>query len=672
MNANEQIKKLGEFLEKNYYNDIVSNIRKGNKFLVVDFAELGKFSPELAEIFLEQPEDVLKACEYAVENFDIDGDLKNFRVRFTNIPETQNVEIRNIRSEHISKLIVTTGIVRQKSDVRPQVTSAKFECPSCGNIITVLQIESKFKEPSTCGCGRKGKFHLISKEMVDAQKIVLEEAPEDLEGGEQPKRMSIFLKADLVSPMSEKRTNPGSKLLVSGILNEVPIPSKEGGRLTRFDLMIEANNVEPVEEDYTQINISKKEEKKILDLAEDPKLMSKLVNSLAPSIYGYEEIKEALLLQLFGGVKKEREDGTTNRGDMHVLLIGDPGSGKSQLLKRISKVAPKARYVGGKGASGAGLTASVVRDEFLRGWALEAGALVLTNKGICCIDELDKMSPEDRSSMHEALEQQTISISKANIQATLRAETTVLAAANPKFGRFDPYDMIAKQIDLPSTLINRFDLIFAIRDLPNKERDEKMAKFILNLHQTSKGQDVEIETGLLRKYISYGRQKIFPKLTDSALEEIKDFFVKMRNSGTTEGEIQPIPVSARQLEALVRLAEASARLRLSDKVQKKDARRAIDLLRYCLSNIGVDPETGKIDIDVITTGISSSERGHISHVREIIINLEEKIGKVIPLSDIMAEAKEKNIDESKVEDVIEKLKRSGDIFEPKRNFIQRI
>jgi len=672
MNTNEQIKKLGEFLEKNYYDKIVSNIRKGKNFVVVDFSELSKFDPSLAELLIEQPEEVLKAAEYAVKNFDIEGDLDSFRVRFTKLPESLSVEIRNIRSQHISKLIVTQGIVRQKSDVRPQVVSARFECPSCGNIITVLQVDSKFKEPSRCGCGRKGKFRLLSKEMVDAQKIVLEEAPEDLEGGEQPKRMNIFLKSDLVSPMSERKTNPGSKIKVSGILNEVPITAREGGKLTRFDLMIESNYVEAVEEDYTEIKISKKEENEIKRIAEDPKVHSKLINSIAPSIYGYEELKEALLLQLVGGVKKIREDGTSNRGDMHILLIGDPGAGKSQLLKRVSKVAPKARYVGGKGASGAGLTASVVRDEFLKGWALEAGALVLTNKGICCIDELDKMTSEDRDSMHEALEQQTISISKANIQATLRAETTVLAAANPKFGRFDPYEMIAKQIDLPSTLINRFDLIFPIRDLPDKDRDEKMAKFILNLHQTSKTKEVEVDTDMLRKYIAYAKNNIFPKLTDSALEEIKNFFVKMRNTGSTEGEVKPIPVSARQLEALVRLSEASAKLRLSEKVQKKDARRAIDLLKFCLSAIGVDPETGKIDIDVITTGISTSERSHISQIREIITGLEEKIGKVIPLKDIIAEAQEKNIDESKVEEIVERLKRSGDIFEPKRNFIQRI
>jgi len=671
MDVATQIKKFGEFIETNYYNTLIENIRKGQKVLIIDFNELVKFDPVLADLLLEQPEEVVKAAEISIEQFDIEGDLKNLKVRVKNLPKSQEIEIKNIRASHISKLIVVLGLVRQKSDVRPQVTSARFECPSCGNIITVLQLEQKFIEPTRCGCGRKGKFRLLSKELVDAQKIVLEEAPEDLEGGEQPKRINVFLKSDLVSPLSEKKTNPGSKVLVAGILNEVPIPAKEGGKLTRFDLMIEANYIEPIEEDYSQITITPEEEKKIIDLSNDPKLHSKLVTSIAPSIYGHEEVKEALLMQIVGGVKKTREDGVTTRGDMHILLIGDPGSGKSQMLKRISIVAPKSRYVSGKGASGTGLTASVVKDEFLRGWALEAGALVLTNKGLCCIDELDKMTKEDTAAMHEALEQQTVSISKANIQATLRAETTVLAAANPKFGRFDPYEMIAKQIDLPSTLINRFDLIFPIRDLPNKDRDERMASFILNMHQTTSVGEIEIPTEFLRKYLAYAKQRITPKLTDSALEEIKEFYVKMRSSGG-EGEMKPIPVSARQLEALVRLAEASARLRLSDKVMKKDAKRAIELLQYCLSNIGVDPRTGKVDIDVISTGIPSSERSRISQVKEIIRGLEERIGKIIPIEDIIFESSEKGINREEVEEILGKLNRSGDIFEPKRNFIQRV
>jgi replicative DNA helicase Mcm len=285
---------------------------------------------------------------------------------------------------------------------------------------------------------------------------------------------------------------------------------------------------------------------------------------------------------------------------------------------------------------------------------------------------MDKMTPEDRDAMHEALEQQTVSISKANIQATLISRTTVLAAANPKFGRFDPYGIIAEQIDLPPTLINRFDLIFPIKDIPDETKDQKMATHILKLHQEPDFYEPEIPTEFLRKYIAYAKQKISPRITDGALNEIKEFYLKMRTSGGAEEGVKTIPISARQLEALVRLTEASARLRLSNQAAKQDAKRAIELVEYCLMQVGLDRETGKIDIDRIATGISASQRSHIMVIKEIISDLENKVGKHIPIDDIIEEAKNKDIDESKVEEVLEKLKRVGEIFEPRRSFIQKL
>ncbi len=671
MDVSEQINLFYKLIEQEYYKDLIRQVSKGEKFLKIDFNKLSEFNPELAELLLESPEEVIRAVELAVDSFDIEGNTKNFKTRFFNLPPSQRIQVRNIRANHIGKLLEMTGLVRQKSDVRPQVTSARFECPSCGNIITVLQLDTAFKEPSRCSCGRRGKFRLISKELVDAQKIVLEESPDDLEGGEQPKRLNIFLKSDLVSPMSDRRTNPGSKISVNGVIKEIPIESSGGVKSTRFDLFCDANNVEPLQEDFYELVINEEEEKKILQLGEDKKIFEKLVSSLAPSIYGHDKVKEAILLQMFGGVSKKRSKGDMTRGDIHILLVGDPGSGKSQLLKRVSEVAPKSRYVSGKGATGAGLTASVVKDEFLRGWALEAGALVLANKGICCIDELDKMTPEDQAAMHEGLEQQTITINKANIQATLRCETTVLAAANPKFGRFDPYEMLAKQIELPTTLLNRFDLIFPVRDLPDKEKDEKMASFILKLHQSDIGGPVEIDADMIKKYVSYSRRRIHPKLTDAALKEIKDFFVSIRNVGEKEA-IRTIAISPRQLEALVRLSEASARSELRDKVLKRDAQKAIELLHYCLSQIGLDPETGKIDIDTLTTGISSSQRSNIVIVREVITELEKVLGKELPVEDILREAEIRGVDKDKIEEIIEKLKRTGDIFSPRHGIISKI
>jgi replicative DNA helicase Mcm len=666
------IKKFQEYLEKYHASEIAEKARKGEKFLNIDFVQLSMFDPEITEELLEEPEEVLKAGELALEQFEVKGDLRNFNIRIMNVPESMEIMVKDVRSVHINKLLYMQGLVRQKSDVRPQVTSARFECPSCGNIITVLQLDSKFKEPSRCGCGRKGKFRELSRELVDAQKIVLEEDPGDLDGGEQPKRIDIFLKSDLVSPISEKKSSPGSKVKIVGVLKEVPILARDGGKLTRFDLMIEVNYIEPIEEDFLQLKISEDEEKEIKDLAHHPDVYQKIVDSLAPTIYGHDKIKQALIFQAFGGLRKTRKKGSPTRGDIHILLIGDPGAGKSQLLKRISEIAPKARYVSGKGASGAGLTATVVKDEFIKGYALEAGALVLANRGICCIDELDKMTKEDRSAMHEALEQQTVTISKANIQATLRCETTVLAAANPKFGRFDPYEVLAKQIELPSTLINRFDLIFPIRDMPDEVKDERLAAFILSLHKDKKELVTEISNDLLRKYFAYARQTAKPVLTDAAIKEIKDYYVKMRTSGSDDGGVKAIPITARQLEALIRLSEASAKIRLSDKVTKEDSTRAIELVHHCLSQIGMDPETGKFDIDRISSGVTASERGNIVIVKEIINEQEVKSGKTIPVEDILIEASEKGITEDKVIEVIEKLKRSGDIYEPKKGFISKI
>ena len=672
MDIGEQIQLLQDFFELNYSDILVTTLQEGKKHITIDFHELAQFHIDLAQQLLENPEELLKTAQLAIEKLNLSGDTKDFFVRVKNLPQSQYISIRNIRSSHIGKFIELEGVVRQKGDVRPQVTAAKFECPSCGNTMNIIQVDhKKFLEPTQCGCGRKGGFHLLAKDLVDVQKLVLEEATDNLDGGEQPKRFNLILRHDLVSPISEKKTNPGSKIKVVGVVNEVPISLYSGAKSIEFDLILEGNYIEPVQEEFSAVKISREEEEEIKTFAENNPF-KRLVKSFAPTIYGYEKIKESLILQLLGGVIKPRSDGVRTRGDIHVLLIGDPGAAKSQLLKRVSKIAPKSRFVSGKGASGAGLTASVVKDEFLKGWALEAGALVLANQGIACIDELDKMSDEDRSAMHEALEQQTITISKANIQATLRSETTVLAAANPKFGRFDPYESLGKQINLPPALISRFDLIFPVQDIPDKEKDDKIADFILKLHQDVKRADnVELDTNFIKKYIAYAKRHCIPKLSDEAIEEIRTYYVKIRNmGGESESGIKAVPITARQLEALVRLAEASARTRLSPVVTKEDAKKSVELLHYTLGKIGLDPDTGKLDIDRITTGVTASQRNHIAIVRDVINTLAQE-GDLVSEEDIIHECTSKGLEETKTEEVLMKLSRSGDIFSPKRGFYQK-
>jgi replicative DNA helicase Mcm len=650
---------------ESYKKEVGESLRKGSNVIYVNFMDLSEFSNKLADEILSHPEDTLRLIEIAIEE---SGLVNNVRVRLTHLPKSQEIQVRNIRSKHLDELIVIEGIIRQASDVRPQVVNAKFECPSCGTIISVLQMEKKFREPSRCSCGRRGGFKLISKDMVDTQRLVTEEGPESLTGGEQPKRINIFVKEDLVEPKMEEKTTPGSRIKIIGVLKEVPVPLHSGGLSTRFELAVEANNIIPLEETFEELDISDEDETQILELSKDPKIFEKLATSITPSVWGYQEIKKSLVLQLFSGVKKVHADGQKSRGDMHILLIGDPGVAKSVTLDFMAKISPKGRYVVGKSASGAGLTATVVRDEYLRGWSLEAGAMVLANKGLVCIDELEKMDPNDRSSMHEAMEQQTITISKANVQATLRAETSVLAAANPKFGRFDPYQSIAQQIDLPPTLINRFDVIFTLRDIPERDKDERIASHVLNEHQQA-GQTMLIPRELFRKYVAYAKQRVRPVLSEEAVQELKKFYVDLRNRPvSSESSMRPIPISARQLQALIRMSEASAKVRLSKVVAKEDAKIAIDIMKYYLMQVGYDYESKTFDIDKATTGITSSDRNKIFTVRDAITQLESKLGKMVPVEEVEKELEGK-LSKEEIDEAITKLNSQGEIFKPRRGFV---
>jgi len=660
------------FLEKYYKKELLDVAQKGKKSLQIDWKILSTYNPELAENILMSPKESLEYLNGAIAEEEL-GDLKNpIGARIVNLPPSQKLRIRDLRSKNLGQLITCNALIRQASDIRPMITIATFECPKCGSQSKLEQHESKLAEPGLCGqCRHKGKFKMVEKNLSDVQQLVVEEPPETLEGGAQPKRIRCILHDDLLEPSLERNRFPGNKIKIVGVVKEVAITTRTGAQSTKFDIIIEANSVESMEEEFEELDVNSEEIEEILKLAKDPKIYEKLIHSIAPVIYGYEEIKESIVLQLFGGVRKVKNDGTELRGDIHVLLMGDPGAGKSILLRYISNLAPKARYVAGRGASGAGLTAAVVKDEFLGGWALEAGTLVLANKGMACIDELDKISHDDRSAMHEAMEQQTVSISKANIQATLLSQTSVLAAANPKYGRFDPYQPPPTQIDLPPTLINRFDLMFVIRDIPNIETDERIATHVLKLQGDIESAKSEIEHSLLRKYIAYAKQTCFPKLGKEPQKLIRDYYVKIRSTAAGDDGIKSIPISARQLQAIIRLAEASAKVRLSKQVTKEDAERAIRLVEETLKQLGTDPETGKIDIDRITTGITATERSRISSIKQTMTELEAQFGKAIPKDDLIKALEDKGMSKEKIESELLRLKKAGEIFEPRHGVLQR-
>lgn len=653
------VAKFEDFFSSDKYKDkIFEALEKypDERSIVVDYTDLEMFYADLADLLIEKPEEVIKAAQKAIRNIDPLRKNANLNIRFENIGN--NIPLRFLRSKYIGKFVAVDGIVRKTDEIRPRIVNATFECRSCMRLHEVPQRTSLISEPAICQeCGGRS-FRLLQEEseFMDTQSTKLQEPLENLSGGEQPRQIVVTLEDDLVDELT-----PGDIVRITGQLKTV-----RDEKTKRFKNYIYGNYIEPLEQEFEELKIDPEDEEEIKRLAADPQVYEKIINSTAPSIHGYREVKEAIALQLFGGSAKLLEDKTRIRGDIHILIVGDPGIGKSQMLKYVSKLAPRGIYTSGKGTSGVGLTAAAVRDE-LGGWSLEAGALVLGDRGNVCVDELDKMRPEDRSAIHEALEQQTISIAKAGIMATLNSRCSVLAAANPKYGRFDRFKPTAEQINLPSTILSRFDLIFVIEDKPDPDRDKRLAGHILRIHKNT-SIPFEIDPELLRKYIAYARKEVHPKLTQEAMRVLEEFYVGMRG-GVDDEEDAPVPITARQLEALVRLSESSARIRLSQEVTDYDAKRAILLQQKCLKQVGYDPETGKVDIDKVEGRTPKSDRDKYRLISETIKRLEDEYNGKAPKQILIDELKNRyNMDEEKVEEVIRVLKRNGTIYEPKQGY----
>ncbi|WP_226011369.1 LAGLIDADG family homing endonuclease [Halomicrobium salinisoli] len=1205
-----------EFYRNYYRNDIGELAQKypsDQKSLWVDWQDLYRFDPDLADDVRTKPEQMQDYAEEALRLFDLPIDVKlgQAHVRFHNLPES--TDIRAIRHEHHGRLIAVTGIVRKATNVRPKVTTAAFECQRCGTLTRIPQVSGDFQEPHECqGCERQGPFRLNmdQSEFVDAQKIRVQESPEGLRGGETPQSIDINIEDDITGEVTA-----GDHVTVTGVL-KLDQQGSDQDQSPMFDVYMDGVDVTIEDEQFEDMDITDEDKKEIVELSNEDGIYDKMVGAIAPSIYGYEKEKLAMIMQLFSGVTKDLPDGSRIRGDLHMLLIGDPGTGKSQMLSYIQNIAPRSVYTSGKGSSSAGLcvtgdtlvhtddgfreirelvaedlpdpvaeetsvprtidvqtfdreagtmregttslawrmpekpcrrietthgkeleasvntpvltcgedgiewteiddvepgdyvavprydgiersevdvrkfleltsekllltdgtiehlrealveefgslrdaaaaldlsedfiyshlknrhvpiekldrmldaigetrddvdferlmirhgdgitipetfdadllyllglvfgdgdialdrrdgnrgmvrisngdeqlleraasifdekfdkcpeierqddrvpsirvnsatiarlfwnagmrtpkddleldpkltvaahadaflkglmdadgsvsnrdgggssvlmstisedlaeqvqlmletygvrasvrerdrrgtyelqdgrtieskrvqhfveiygadidryaeaigfesaekrdalaeiveterrqreklpvgpalavadgaggqyyqnvkrgdnpgrararsmledvdlgeaepivreaveadlrwdevvaaedtgrkevfdltvpethnfvgngvvthnTAAAVRDDFGDGqqWTLEAGALVLADQGIAAVDELDKMAADDRSAMHEALEQQKISVSKAGINATLKSRCSLLGAANPKYGRFDQFEPIGEQIDLEPALISRFDLIFTVTDQPDEEEDANLAQHIiqtnyageLHTHRQETAtsdytqEEVDnvtdevaptIEPELLRKYVAYAKRNCFPTMTEEAKQVIEDFYVDLRLQGTDEDAA--VPVTARKLEAMVRLAEASARMRLSDTVEQDDAERATSITRYCMEQIGVDPETGEFDADVVETGTSKSQRDRIQNIRGIIADIEDEYDEGAPIDVVIERAEEVGIDEPKAESEIEKLKQKGEVYEPRTDHLR--
>jgi replicative DNA helicase Mcm len=662
-----------DFLKSERYRQRISQMTVGGKTsLTVDFDDLLAFDQKLAEELLERPDEYLKHANNAayaqlqIEDPEYAEKTTAVDVRIVRLPEA--APLRKLGSQQIGKLVMVEGIVVRSSPVRPMVMLAAFKCKRCGTINPVNQTGTFMKAPFACSspdCRSKGPFEFVQEEstFIDSQDLRAQERPEDLPPGQLPRTLNIKLVGGEIVDVAR----PGDDVSAVGEVRAIAPTLPGVGKLRTFILHLDANSIEVLGKEPETALPSPKEEEKILELAKDPWVHRKIISSIAPSIYGYDHVKEAIMYLLFGGVLKTLSD-ITIRGEMNALLVGDPGTAKSQLLQYVARIAPRGLYTSGRGTTAAGLTAAVIREKG-GGMSLEAGALVLADKGIACIDEMDKMRPEDRVAIHEAMEQHTVSVAKGGIVATLNARTAILAAANPALGRYEPHRTVAENISLPVTILSRFDLIFVLRDVPNKESDSKMSAHILELHRKgSSPVEPPIAPELLRKYVSYAKG-IRPILTQEALKRLNDFYLAMRSASEAEGS--PVAITARQLESLVRIAEARTRAALRKEVLAEDAEAAIAIMKRSLEEVGIDLSSYKIDIDIIMTGKSKSMRDRLQTMLSTLMEMEKETGlveKTALLDELEAKYK---ILRAEAERLINQLLREGTIYEPREGYLKK-
>jgi len=644
-----------------YLEEIKQMILENRNYIEIDFSDIVEYSEELASTLINEPDRALNSLAEAIRQvveLEAPDYLEQHRKFFPRIKNVLNkVRIREIRSIHIGKLVEIEGIVVRATPPKQRIVKAVFIHEPCGYEIAVDVRGDVIEKPAICpNCGKSSNFRLLEdrSEYEDFQRIVLQERPEEVPPGQLPRSIEVDVHGSLVDV-----ARPGDRVTIVGVLRlRKPTSSRKLSSL--YDVYIDANNIIVSQRVLEEIEISKEDEEKILKLARDPLIRRKIIASIAPGIYGMWDIKEAIALLLFGGVPKVLPDGTRIRGDIHVLIIGDPGTAKSQLLQYVARIAPRAVYTTGKGSTAAGLTAAVIRDKSGE-YYLEAGALVLADGGVACIDEIDKMDDKDRVAIHEAMEQQTVSIAKAGIVARLNARTAVLAAGNPKYGRYLPNRSLSDNVNLPPTILSRFDLIFVIKDTPSTERDRGLARYITMVHGAPEGVKPPIDPETLRKYIAYARKNVKPVLTDEARKLIEDFFVEMRKK-SLEAPDAPIAITARQLEALIRLAEAHAKMALKEYVTAEDAAEAIRLMKAMLESVGIDVESGEIDIDVIMTGKPKSKREKLLILEEIIRELAKEEG-CAKIRAIISKGKQRGLDEKFIEEALARMRREGVVYE---------
>ncbi|RTZ70950.1 MAG: ATPase [Thaumarchaeota archaeon] len=658
-----------------YVEQIDQMMPKRAKYIVVDFNDLVSV-PFIESKFVESPDEILNAFSRAIKEIlqerfpeyarKIEHDI---RARIANFPAERS--LRQINSEVITKMTSVSGMVVRASEVKPLAKELTYKCLdkhiSKFTLLDGMSLDKAVKCQSP-KCPYTN-LAIVAEEsrFIDFQIVRLQELPEDLPPGQLPHYVNVSMKQDLVD-----YARPGDRIILTGIvrIEQERVSGVKQSESALYRLRMDGNNIEFIggrgikgTRRTEREEISPDEQKIIRTLSKNPDIYDRLIASFAPHIRGHELFKEAILLLIVGSTQRALSDGSKVRGDINVFLVGDPGTAKSEMLKFCARIAPRGLYTSGRGSTAAGLTAAVVRDAsgiFM----LEAGAVVLGDQGLVCIDEFDKMRPEDRSALHEVMEQQSASIAKGGIVATLNARTSILAAANPMFGKYDPFKNLTENVNLPIPLLTRFDLIFVVRDIPHKEKDRQIAQHILSQHGTS-GTDTTslIDVDILTKYLAYAKQND-PVLTKEAENKIMEFYLKMRS---VEGEDKEkmITITPRQLEGLIRLSTARARILLKNQVEEDDADRAIYLFNEMLKNAGIDVNTGKIDIGVLQ-GRPRSEVSKLATFMEILKSLEgEPQSPVLEQTFVDELVKSEKFNEEEARNYIRRMVRDATIYESK-------
>lgn len=661
---------LGEFIENFLEEKINLHLQNGyslkNQLLEVDFEELEKFDPALADLLVSEPEFFIDTLEKKIASYNRFTSIKDHfyspKIKLTKAPKLKN--LNEVFTSKIGTLAKFSCMVISKSEIRKYAKIIRYRCNLCD---TSFQEKRHYTTK-----GYKKKCEICKKFALEEDKeyslqnltnIVYMQVQETIESSKSlnPQKILLVVEGEMVDTVLSN-VDYGNNITVTGIVHLEESREKflRDKGITKTFILV--NNIESIKKDFEEISISETEEKEIKKFSKNPLLSELLINTIALDINGHDMIKRALLLQLFGGTKnKLRKNGEEFRSQIHILLMGDPGQAKSQFLRSIHSIAPKSIYADGSNSSGVGLTASVSEKNEFGERLCRAGALSLASGGFVMLDEMDKLTKENKEHLNQALEHGEVSINKASFSITISTKTSVLAAANPKHSSFDRNKSLISQFDFVPTTLSRFDLIFPLLDDVDEQKDNKTGYHLLNIHTGKENHLDVLDLGFVKKYIAYARKNINPEIPEILFNKIVDYYTRIRLESKSR---EVAPITPRVLTTLIRLCEANAKMRLSNVVEEKDIEVAKMLFSFCLDSVARN-EKGEIDFNLITVGESTEkikEKEPFAMIKQVILNIQKEYDYA-DLGLIVKEMTSLGYLEGETKDLIYRGLRKGLIYE---------